>query len=507
MARTLENEAKKAMSVDLGHVREPRQLYKGDRMHTLHTLKLSAIEGPKQLERMKHVGNFARQRQKPKGLVSMDIKRGRGKAIAKFNKGRDDDFAEKLVQLTVQIGTHLAGDGHVPDGVWSEFDNLNNNRRFFRKTEVDLASTTRSVVGPGSYISNEFQLPQGGRLSGGTAHDGGAHRTEAQLAASDRMKHQESSFRTSKDYGPQEQEHLQRLYEELGRPRFTYQRGDRDYEEHLDKFGYRHIQIFHRRSMAEVKDRVHHCLRFNRFKELGEGDYWDAYRNHKQPDIAHFLASAPAGLGGGLAGAGDIGAGAGRGAGSVGRGGAPLPSLSATRPRAPAWGMGAKLPERERTPPPGPAEGGSEPYDYRSIGRQVDSEKPDAPGMGFARAGAAGSTLTIAEEIANLTPTPTTYTPKVAVTMERVRAFPWARSDGEGSMVPDVSILGPGSYEAPTLFTGKQFDSTRPNHLNPTVPFARGWTGRLDRSLEPIKEKYGNAAPLPAPPNLRDLVP
>jgi len=318
--------------------------------------------------------------------------------------------------------------------------------------------------------------PRGGRI--GAPSGPVRSRTYAQLEATERIKHQECSFRTSKDYGAKEVEHLQRLFEDIGRPRFSYTRGDRDYEEHLEKYAYRHIQIFHRRRLAEVKDRVDHCLKYNRFHEVDEAGYWAHVSKARQGPSAS--APLPSMFSGGAA------------------------SVDPTKGRAPAWVLGSRLEARAETPPPGPAQGGSEPYDYRSIGKQVSSEKVDPGNVPFTRAGAAGTSLTIAEQIALLTPTPTTYTPKVDYTIERVKAYPWARNDNAEGIRPQAISAGPGSYEA-TSMRGPQHDSKRRSDQMYSIP--KRWTGRLPRELEPVKEKYGAADPPPPPPLLPKLQP
>lgn len=249
MSRVLEQEARKSLSLNSGKVREPRQLYAAERMSILKQLNLhdDMATVATQVERSKHLGAFARNGRKTNPPPS----NGRAVAIQNFNAGRDAEFGDNLARLSKDIGDHLARDGHVPAFVWTEFEGLNNNRRFFRKTEEDLTSSTRNVVGPGCYETNNMKLPPGGKISGGNAPV--RWRNDAQLEATDRMKHKESVFRTSKDYGKQEQGHLERLYEELGRPRFSYKRGDSNYEEHLEKYAYRHIQIYHRRNLDDVK--------------------------------------------------------------------------------------------------------------------------------------------------------------------------------------------------------------------------------------------------------------
>jgi len=101
--------------------------------------------------------------------------------------------------------------------------------------------------------------------------------------------------------------------------------------------------------------------------------------------------------------------------------------------------------------------------------------------------------MTIAEQIALLTPTPTTYTPMVGATKER----PLAYSFRKGVEVERVELgtVGPGSYEPSKL---KQDPSSR-------WTSSLVWTGRLPRELEPVKEKYTSAAPFPPPPKLEPL--
>jgi hypothetical protein len=471
----LEEDAKKARNISAGHVREPRRLYEAERLHVLKHLGLNAMLGGRaDVGKNKHLGRFPRGRQG--GRAGMAQADGGQRAREKFNAGRNKDFAAELVALTSTIGHHLAHGGGVPDGVWSRFDNLNTNRRFLCKADDEVGSQTRNTVGPGSYLKNDFALPRGGRM--GQAQAAAPRRTEAQLAAEDRMKHRESSFRTSKDYGAKEATHLQRLFEELGRPRFSYTRGDANYEEHLDKFAFRHVQIYPGRLFGDIKDRVHNCLKLNKFSEVGEGGYWAARR--KQPPA---LATAPARLSGARS---------------------PLP-FDATKARAPSWELGRR--GADRTPPPGPAEGGSEPYEYRSIGRQVESGKPGCGSAAFARAGAAGSMLTMAEQLATLTPTATTYRPKDTYisTKERPRSFPWKQDHGDGASVKlGDAVVGPGAYDAASM-TGPQHDSTKTSRPALTVP--KAWTQRLPRDLEPLQEKYGAAAPLPPIPKLKALAP
>ena len=131
-----------------------------------------------------------------------------------------------------------------------------------------------------------------------------------------------------------------------------------------------------------------------------------------------------------------------------------------TLARAP-WTMPGRPKVRTPSPPPGPAEGGSEPYDYRSIGQQITSDKRNSGGARFPRAGADGATkLTPAEQIALLEPTSTTYTPQVAITKPRVKAYPWKRAEGDAIIDHTAVLVGPGSYEHNSMI-GTQYESQR----------------------------------------------
>ena len=465
LSRTLENESRKALNLQSGLVREPRRLYLSDRMSTLRALKLHSIDGAQDLQKNPHLGNIPRGKI---GRAPLDTSSGRAEAMAQFNRGRDREFAEELARLSKTIGGHLAQGGSVPDGLWSSFDNLNVNRVFFRKSEDEALSQSRLSVGPGAYLNPKFEARGGTTFGSGGGGHGASGRTQAQLQAVDRIKHRESSFRVTKDFSAIEQDHLQRLFEEFGRPPCAYSRGERNYEEHLEKFGYRHIQIFPRRSFEEVKERVHASLKKNSFKEVGESKYWREVGVHGAEGCRH------AGF------------------------------ASSTQPRAPRWDLGRRIEERAPTPPPGPEEGGSEPYEYRSIGNQIDSEKKDRGSVTFTKAGAAGSTLTIAEQLANLTPTSTTYRPSHSLTRLRPLAYPWRRDNGEVADDKESSMLGPGAYEA-TPMSGPQVDSRRRSNNAGSMP--KAWSKRLPRELEPVTEKYASTAPLPPPPRLLPLQP
>jgi hypothetical protein len=248
MARVLEQDARRAVSLTSGKIREPRRLYEAERMAILKQLNLSDdAKSVTQVVRSKHLGAFARRSRNGSTKVP---KNGRVSAIEKFNAGRDAEFGDNLARLSKTIGDHLAENGHVPDGVWTEFEGLNKNRRFFRKTHDDATMATPHAVGPGSY-QTKVDIAPGGKISGADAPV--RRRNDAQLEATDRLKHKESIFRLSKDYGTKEQGHLERLYEEIGRPRFSYKRGDRNYEEHLEKYAYRHMQMYSHRSLNDVK--------------------------------------------------------------------------------------------------------------------------------------------------------------------------------------------------------------------------------------------------------------
>jgi hypothetical protein len=237
-------------------------------------------------------------------------------------------------------------------------------------------------------------------------------------------------------------------------------------------------------------------LRFNTFHEPGEGSYWKAFKGGKEKTAGR----TPSASSSAAAAAEEEQAAYG------GRSGL---EKNPTMPRAPAFAMGGRIKERVPTPPPGPREGGSEPYLYRSIGKQVSSEMKDPLTVAFTRAGAAGTTMTIAEQIALLTPTSTTYTPKVDFTKERVRAYPWKKGDGGEAKIDLSGVIGPGAYEQPSMLGPSMFDSTRRSTDLAATPWGKSqvWTGRLPRELEPIKEKYGKAAAIPPPPPLRSLHP
>ena len=159
--------------------------------------------------------------------------------------------------------------------------------------------------------------------------------------------------------------------------------------------------------------------------------------------------------------------------------------------------------ERVPSPPPGPAEGGSEPFDYRSIGQQITSDKRNSGGARFPRAGADGATkLTPAEQIALLEPTSTTYTPQIQLTRPRVKAYPWKRAEGDAIIDHTAVLVGPGSYEHSSMM-GAQFESQRQN--NDAYKWSTVWTERLPRHLEPTTEKYASSDPLPPPPKLKVL--
>mmetsp|Transcript_16830 Transcript_16830/g.21846 ORF Transcript_16830/g.21846 Transcript_16830/m.21846 type:complete len:490 (+) Transcript_16830:120-1589(+) len=475
MVKVLEYEGSKALLLDSALVREPRRLYMGERMNALKVLKLHTLDDHIEQKKSKHLGSFARSR---KVKQSFEKRSGLKDSINRYNSGRDKEFSNELVRLSNEIGNHLSQGTEVPLHVWSSFDNLNNNRKFFRKKESDMKASSRDTCGPGSYYKgiNETidQLPKGGTFISKettTIRD----RNDAEIEAEKKMKFRESSFRKTKDFSKDELEFLQRLFNEFGRPKFPFKRGNKNYEEHLEKFAYRHIQIYHKRNLDDVKKRVHDSFQYNKFHDIGEKDYWkivkkdnlDKIKDKEQPNLLNHKS---------------------------------------TENRAPAYSIRSKnnvnisssssLEIKEDDQING--SGSNESYDYRSIGKQISSEKPDAGSVTFTRAGAAGTMMTIAEQIANLTPTPTTYKPNHNYVKDRIKAYPWKRGDGNESMVGSISITGPGSYEAPSM-TGIQYDSTKKTHK--TYSLSKTWSGRLPKELEPIKEKYAagdiNLPPIP----------
>lgn len=141
--------------------------------------------------------------------------------------------------------------------------------------------------------------------------------------------------------------------------------------------------------------------------------------------------------------------------------------------------------------------------DYRSIGNQVSSEKSNAGNVKFSHS--MGTTQTIAEQVANLTPTATTYNPKFALVKPRVSGGAWKQAEGDVS-VDLKNFVGPGSYSLPSMM-GPQFDSAHINSNHP-IKFTSSRTGRLPRSLERITEGSATATnvPIPKPPRLQPIV-
>lgn len=501
LARTLETTARNSVSLSTGTmVHEPRRLYENDRMHVLRIIGVHNHHHTPKVEKMNHLGSFARSR-KSNTATTMKQPRGKTESMTRFNAGRDESFAEELVRLTTRIGSHLANDGHVPGGVWTEFDNLNNNKKYFRKSDSDYLSQSRPCCGPGSYEINKSTKPRPSKQNS-TGFVAPRRRTEAQLEARDRMKHRESVFRKTKDWDVNELGHLQRLYQDLGRPRGQLIRGLRDYEEHLEKFAFRHIQVYHRRSLEEVKIRVDESFRFNKFLEIGEREYWGTLRETqaKQRVQKYTGLAAPASVRSGTFEEGELSPYSSNKVGASVSGVTFNPAL----PRAPAWSMAGRPVVRTPSPPPGPSEGGSEPFDYRSIGQQITSDKPNVGGVKFTRAGADGATkLTPAEQIALLEPTSTTYTPQIQLTRPRVRSYPWKRAEGEAVIDHTSVLVGPGSYETNSSMFGKQEISKY--RSNDGKPFSTAWTARLPRELEPVKESVATSAPPPSPPKLQAL--
>ena len=147
LARTLDTAARKSTSLDTGSmIKEHRRLYEADRMHVMKVIGVHNKDHAPKVEKMNHLGSFARTRQSNLART-MPRPRGKAKALARFNSGRDKAFADELVRLTTRIGTHLAQDGHVPGGVWTEFDNLNNNRQFFRRSDSTICRRAATRAG------------------------------------------------------------------------------------------------------------------------------------------------------------------------------------------------------------------------------------------------------------------------------------------------------------------------------------------------------------------------
>lgn len=139
----------------------------------------------------------------------------------------------------------------------------------------------------------------------------------------------------------------------------------------------------------------------------------------------------------------------------------------------------------------------------RSIGNQILSEKSNPGTTKFSHS--MGTTMTIAEQVANLTPTATTYNPKFAVVKPRVSGGAWKHDEG-GVLVDQRTLVGPGSYSLPSMI-GPQFDSSRTNSNQP-IKFSSSRTGRLPRSLEQIAEgpRSASGAPIPKPPKLQPII-
>lgn len=455
LVKSLEAEAIKAGSLETGGKRNPRRMFEGERVKILKQLEGDAVK-ESLVQTTKHLGAAARMNASSPGSVVMKEHSSISQAVKHYNSSKDRDFAEELVHLSKEIGKGLSSEhGNVPANVWRQFDKLESNRRFFRKevAELESGSQSRSVCGPGSYSVDSHRVVPGGKLPSSSRDDDMSGKSSAQREAVDRIRSSHSSVVWSNE----ERHHLQRLFEELGRQkRGHFVRGDEFLEELLEDYARRHTLLFSDRSRKSVKDKVWECLCLNRFKEEGETKHWRALKA------------------------------------SGGR------AASPNERTTPAWSMGRRI---DSTSIPSAS---FETYDYRSIGKQLSSEKPDASSATFGRAGAAGTTLTIAETLARLGPTATTYHPQYTQTHHRSLAYPWKQEEGAGMSTDSSPFVGPGSYEAPQPL-GPQAESHRRNPVVVSVPRTR--TGRLPLESEPRHAKYSAAISLPPPPYLPPLPP
>jgi hypothetical protein len=245
-------------------------------------------------------------------------------------------------------------------------------------------------------------------------------------------------------------------------------RGREDYEDYLARYAHRHAAIFTHRTCDEIADRVHDCLLNKRFAEPFESVYWTAARSRRRP----LSRSEP----------------------------------SSSIQSSPAWSMTFKHTPKPQTPPPPPEEGGSEPFiDYRSLGEQIESTKSNSMGFTFRKTGDNGaSRRTVAEEIAVLGPTPTSYYPRIDLTKQTPRTFTFKQSYGSDSINDKyAALVGPGAYESRSSI-GHQVLSDKANTHG--SKFSTAWAGRLDVSLEPhTSQQFSTKVDLPPEPVLADL--
>lgn len=276
MIKTLENDALKLTSSDSCGNREPRKMFLDDRLRILKSLKLYGVESSKSFHKSNpHLGKGARIRAYDTGHIKCP--RSKSEAAVFFNRGRSSAFGAEIVRLSKAISSHLeSGDGSVPSTVLKEFSTLSTNPIFLQKNEHDHMSQSHVTCGPGSYDLHDPGPSGGSRFS--KCSNITENKFPARQEAADRIKRRPSCFRTSTDWGVSEQMALQRLYEEFGRPR-GYVRGDFNYEEHLDKYAIRHRALYRNRSIEQIKERVHHCFKLNRFSEIGEMGYWDMLKS------------------------------------------------------------------------------------------------------------------------------------------------------------------------------------------------------------------------------------
>jgi len=474
-ARALEH-AERTVSLEYPCMRKSGDMYLTERLEMFRALKLHSKDVTPPVNKSKHLGRAARRRTRTvPGLEST------AKARERFNAARRNDYAHQLTSLTQSIGDSLMKDNTVPVTLWAKYDKLNADRRFQPKeehTEAEVGAGL-STCGPGAYLKHhDFKTPHGrfGREArfGEGGKGGKSRKTAAQSEAIDRIGH------PAPDWPAKERQHLQRLYDEFGRPARP---GRRTYDEHLDNFVVRHTAIYPHREAIDVRRRVDEALRLNKFREPGEGDYWRHVGTQGKPK-ERAVKSLP-----GFTGTLEDTTGSSRD-----------PRL----PRAPSWVMGERRTERYSPPAPGPREGGSEPFEYKSIGDQLLSNNRTASGVVFSRVprDPDSSKLTAKEEVDRLEPTATTYTPKFTAVHASI---PVATLKGRDALNTENvnekydAVRGPGSYEVRGSM-GLQADSSKRSNKVLADMKSGTWTGRLPLDLEPLPAKFAPASKLELPP-------
>lgn len=169
--------------------------------------------------------------------------------------------------------------------------------------------------------------------------------------------------------------------------------------------------------------------------------------------------------------------------------------------RAPAHAIANRQPPRMQTPVTSMQDGGSEPFQFRSMGDQVMSQLPTAPSARFSHAGMDVEKMrTPAEQAARRMPTCMTYRPRKEVVLPKAPSHSLGPSLRSEVLRNKANCLaGPGAYRHVSA-VGKQTESHSTN--NHAARFNKARTGRIPIDWEPVEEKYEKKCALPELPPL-----